>query len=342
MSLILNASWSVALALLLSSQANAQDILTINAVAQPVAAEAKPATEKNDGQQADPKKDKSAEAVKDKNSNAERAKDVDANAKKRQAEDRRKALVQRKAGPAAVQNAVGQQMHKQLQPMLKTELSFAARAAELNDDERGALIVAGKQWFDSFVTDFVKNQDPNQQQMLLQGGQMMWFGGPERKVVDPREAIRKGLLKTAEGTLSKEKAKAYADESKKRDEFIRKVGIDNLVARIDEKVDLSPDQRKKITESLISHSDKGHQPQLEAFAMNGNMWPGVSSEVVLPALTPAQKTVFGRLNASVGQVFFGGNMFNVQGVEIDDVDLDWADQNQPEADEPADSSPFAP
>ena len=69
-------------------------------------------------------------------------------------------------------------------------------------------------------------------------------------------------------------------------------------------------------------------PALEAFAMNGNMWPGASNEAVLPELTAAQKAVFGRLNSAVGQVFFGGNMFNGQGVEIDDVDLDTTDRGQ--------------
>jgi hypothetical protein len=330
--LVVHMPLPITAAVLLCSQASAQDTLIIQAVAQPVADEAKPDAQKDDAEKDDTKKDKPAEAAKDnkdKKPTDKPAKDAEADAKKRNAAERRKALVQRKVGPAAAQNTIEQQMHKQLEPMLKTEISFAARAAELKDDERRALIIAAKKWFDGFVTDFVKNQDPNQQQMLLQGGQMMWFGGPQRKIVDPREAIRSGLQKVATSTLSKEKAQAYADESKKREEFIRKVGIDNLVARIDEKVDLSADQRKKITESLTAQTDKAKQPQLEIFAMNnGNMWPGASKEAVLPELTAAQKTVFGRLNSAAGQAFFGGNMFNIQGAQIDDVDLDVAEPAQ--------------
>ncbi len=190
---------AITVAVLLCSQATAQDTLIIQAVAQPVADEAKPEPQKDDAKKEDTKKDKPAEAAKDnkdKKPTDKPAKDAEADAKKRNAAERRKALVQRKAGPAAVQNTIEQQMHKQLEPMLKTEISFAARAAELNDDERRALIIAGKKWFDSFVADFVKNQDPNQQQMLLQGGQMMWFGGPQRKISRPARGHSKRTSKS--------------------------------------------------------------------------------------------------------------------------------------------------
>jgi hypothetical protein len=344
-SLVVHALWAITAATVLCSLASARDTLIIQAVAQPVVDDAKAEPQKDNAKKEDAKKDKPAERAKDNKDKKpvdKPARDADAESKKRNAAEKRKALVQAKAGPAAAQNGVEQQMHKQLEPMLKTEISFAARAAELKDDERRALIIAGKKWFDSFVADFVKNQDPNQQQMMLQGGgQMIWFGGPDRKVTDPREAIRKGLLNVATSTLTKEKSQAYADESKKREEFIRKVSIDNLVARIDEKVDVSADQRKKITESLTANLDKAHQPQLEAFAMNGNMWPGGSKESALPELTAAQKAVFNRLNSAAGQMFFGGNLFNVQGVEIDDVDLDEPTQND-KPDEPANTDSKSP
>ena len=82
---------------------------------------------------------------------------------------------------AAAQNAIQQQMRKFLEPMLKTELSFAARATDLNQDERRKLAADGKAWFEKFLVDFLKKQDPNQQQMLLQGMQGVWFGNQQQK-----------------------------------------------------------------------------------------------------------------------------------------------------------------
>ena len=100
---------------------------------------------------------------------------------------RQKAASQTRGGRASVhehaaaQKAIQQQMRKFLEPMLKTELSFAARVTDLNQDERRKLAADGKAWFDKFLVDFLKKQDPNQQQMLLQGMQGVWFGNQQQK-----------------------------------------------------------------------------------------------------------------------------------------------------------------
>src|SRR6185312_4196035 len=99
---------------------------------------------------------------------------------------RRGAVVRRPVPNAAAQNAIQQQMRKMLEPMLKVELSFAARVTDLNKEERKKLAADGKVWFEKFLVDFLKNQDPNQQQMLLQGMQGVWFGNQQQKPENPR------------------------------------------------------------------------------------------------------------------------------------------------------------
>jgi hypothetical protein len=210
---------------------------------------------------------------------------------------------------AAAQNGIQQQMRKLLEPMLTTELSFAARVTDINREERRKLSTDGKAWFEKFLVDFIKKQDPNQQQMLLQGMQGVWFGNQQQKVESPRDAIRTGVAKLVNEKLSKEKAAAYADECHKRDEFARQVSVDNLVERIDEKVKLSPDQWKKVTKSLNEHWDKTRGPQLESFALNQSMWPGAPDQWVLPELSPAQQAVLKRVNAMSGQMFINGGIF---------------------------------
>jgi hypothetical protein len=233
--------------------------------------------------------------------------------------------VRRPVPDAAAQNAIQQQLRKLLEPMLKTELSFAARATDLKVRERQKLAADGKAWFETFLVDFVKKQDPNQQQMLLQAMQGVWFGNQQR-VDDPRDAVRAGIKDLVKRTLPKEKFAAYEDEFRKRDEFVRQVSVDNLVERIDEKVKLSPDQWKKLTKSLNDHWDKSRDPQLESFALNQSMWPGAPDQWVLPELTAAQQGVLKRVNAMSGRIFFNGGVFGQMfggNVEvIDDMDVD--------------------
>jgi hypothetical protein len=240
---------------------------------------------------------------------------------------RRAAVVARAQPAAPAQNGIQQQMRKFLEPVLKTELSFAIRAADLNDAERVQLITDGKTWFDGFLTDYLKKLDPNQQQMILQGMQGVWFGNQQQRPESPRDLIQKGLAQLVKEKLPANKAAAYDRECKLRAEFARRTAVDNTVERIDEKVRLSPDQRKKVTKVLNERWDKNRDPQLEAFAMNQSMWPGAPDQLVLPELTTAQQAVLRRINRYSGQVFMGGGIFGQMfggdnSVIDDDIDLD--------------------
>jgi hypothetical protein len=223
---------------------------------------------------------------------------------------RRIAVARPRLAGMAVNQGVEAQMRKMLEPILKTEVSFAVRAMDLNAQEKKQLAAQSKQWFDKFVGDYVKKQDPNQQQMMLQGAQAVFFGNQERPE-NPREVIRKGMVKLVNAAFSKEKTAVYATECQKREQFAHQVAIDNLVERLDERVKLSPDQWKKITKSLNEHWDKKREPQLEAFVYNGNMWPGAPDQWVLPELTLAQKNIIKRINTMSGQIFFGGGMLGM-------------------------------
>jgi hypothetical protein len=225
-----------------------------------------------------------------------------------------------------VQNAMQQQMRQFLEPLLKTELSFAIRAADLNAAERGQLITEGKRWFDGFLTDYLKKLDPNQQQMMLQGLQGVWFGNQQPRTESPRDLIQKGIAKLIKEKMPASKAAAYDHECKLRADFARRTAVDNTVERIDDKVRLSPEQWKKITKALNDHWDKNRDPQLESFALNQSMWAGAPDQWVLPELTHAQQAVLRRVNRYSGQMFIGGGifgrMFGGDNSVLDDIDLD--------------------
>jgi hypothetical protein len=239
---------------------------------------------------------------------------------------RRQARPQPQQNPAA-QNAMQQQMRRFLEPILKTELSFAIRAADLNDAERVKLITDGKTWIDGFLGEYLKKLDPNQQQMMLQGLQGVWFGNQQQRTESPREAVQAGIAKLVENTLPINKVTAYHEECKLRAEFARRTAIDNTVERVDDRVRLSPAQWKKITKALDDHWDKNRQPQLESFALNYQMMLAAAPDQwVLPELTPAQQDVDRRVNRYTRQKYIGGGIFGqMLGGDnsiVDDIDLD--------------------
>jgi hypothetical protein len=254
-------------------------------------------------------------------------------------------------GPQAAnvvgQKGVEQQTVKMLEPLLKTELSFAIRAADLNADERQKLIANSKKWFDKYYHDFIKHQNPNQLQMFLQGGQGVWVGGqvggqpPQYR--NPREPIRAGIATVVASTVPKEKVAAYENECRKRAEFAHKVAVENVVARLDEKVNLSPDQWKRLTKSLSEHSDKSRDPQLEMFLINSNMLPGGIDQSVISELTPAQQVLLKRMSRQTNQVFWGGGIFGgmmaADGGVIDDVEIE-LDASGDDDDAPVENNPF--
>lgn len=247
--------------------------------------------------------------------------------------NRQNALAARRAAVArqplpnkAAQNAIQQQMRKFLEPMLMNELSFAARTTDLNRDERRKLTADGKAWFEKFIVDFVGKQDPNQQRMILQGMQGVWFGNQQRRPENPRDAIRVGVDKLVKDTLSKERSAAYTDECRKRDEFARQALVDNMVERIDEKVKLPPEQWRKLATVLGDHWDKNWEPQIEALAMNTPMWPGEPLQWVLRELSPAQQAALKRVNRGSTRIIIRGGaigqMLGGNGAVFNDMEDD--------------------
>lgn len=231
----------------------------------------------------------------------------------------------------AADNAVGQQFRAQFEPLLKVELSFVNRVCRLTDDERRTLIGKSNAWLDKFSRDYTKQH--GQPQMV--GAFINGIGG-NHTPADVRELIQAGVETVVKAELPKEKASLYKKESTKRAEFGKQVAVDNLVARIDKELFLTPEQREKLTDSLSEHWNKSWAPQLEMFMHGMDMWPNVPDQWIRPHLTAAQQVAWSRLNKNQGQMFF--NVMDAQGQVIDDIDLK---EGQEAAGEPANEKPMA-
>jgi hypothetical protein len=216
-----------------------------------------------------------------------------------------------------------QQFRAQFEPLLKVELSFAVRVCKPSDEKRHEMIAKSNELLSTIIRDFQK-----------QGGQpnadRMFFNGAANTVTDPRAAVEKGVKQVVEEVLSGEQAKLYADECQMRVEYQKKVALDNLVAKIDGELMLSPEQRDKLTESLSKNWQKSWAPQLETFMFGGDYWPNVPDQFVNPHLTAAQQVAWSKILKQSGNVFWGGAFFGMDGQVIDDIDLDAAKKNTDE------------
>jgi hypothetical protein len=92
---------------------------------------------------------------------------------------------------------------------------------------------------------------------------------------------------------------------------------------MDEQLLLAPEQRTRITKSLVKNWNKDWAPQIELFMMNTNMWPRVPDQWVTKELTPAQRAVWARLQANPQYMVWGGGgfAFGDHQLVIDDIEL---------------------
>jgi hypothetical protein len=218
-----------------------------------------------------------------------------------------------------------QQFRAQFEPLLKVELSFAARVSKPNEEERRQLIAKSNKMLDTVISEYRK-----------QGGQAnvdgVWMGGMATTVPDPRNLVEDGVKKVVNEVLSDEQAKLYSDECAKRVEFQKKVALDNLVSKIDGELMLSPEQREKLSKSLSKNWQKSWAPQLETFMFGGDYWPNVPDHLVKLHLTAAQQAAWSKIPKQSGNVFWGGAFFGMNGQVIDDIDLDAAKEKADDGD----------
>jgi hypothetical protein len=218
------------------------------------------------------------------------------------------------------QDPLAAQIRRQLEPMLKVELSFVSRAVQLNDDERRALVAASLKWFDQFIADFAKRREPNERLMWMQGMRGVMIGG-NQPASDPRDMIQRGVAEVVADTLPKESVAAYEGECARRKQFYREVAVANLVERVDEQLRLSSHQRLDITEALLDGWEKGAVPQLEIFILGADGLPASAERWIRPELSESQRRLLSRRNTLNSQEIFFGQVDGAPDEVIDDIDL---------------------
>jgi hypothetical protein len=226
--------------------------------------------------------------------------------------------------PADAANAGGEDprvamLRSQLEPMLKAELSFAKRVCKWSDAERVQAIRTGKAWLDEFARDNAKND-----QMMNQGMAVFMGNAPRGNDGDLPQPEAE-LAIALEEVMTADQRKAYEAERAKRDAFRTAALVDNITIMVDDRLELSPQQRTKIRAALRESWDEQYAPPFEMFVQMSEYVPVFSEEKMLPLLTPEQQTAWagvqkiwargGVLGRHLGGMF-GGNF-----QPIDDINL---------------------
>ncbi|MCH5375468.1 MAG: hypothetical protein JJ992_15970 [Planctomycetes bacterium] len=134
------------------------------------------------------------------------------------------------------------------------------------------------------------------------------FGGViANRAVDPRELIRKQMARLVADGLGSEKLAAYQDECERRDAHRKHAAVLNLVARLDEELLLSAEQRDKLMESLRSHYQDGWGQSLTVLLNNRQYLPSIPDQYVVSILNETQRAVWqgAQKYNMVGSVDFG-------------------------------------
>jgi hypothetical protein len=138
---------------------------------------------------------------------------------------------------------------------------------------------------------------------------------------DARRLMADGILKAVKSNLPSERAARYQAELDAREAARDHTVIVTLVAAMDAKLLLTPDQRTKIAE-VLSKNRKPSWRQTQALLQVGYNFPVMPDNEILPILTEHQKSQWNKVQKGVNYFMFELDSF--QGIDVDDevwVDL---------------------
>jgi hypothetical protein len=216
-----------------------------------------------------------------------------------------------------------QQFLPQFRQLLKIELVLMNRICRPDKEQGKRLQQAGDKSLKEAAKSFAEAQ-----KKMMQG---QWRHDSVQP--DPRKIIREGLLKAAQQHLPPEQATRYQGELEKRKAHLKHVTIQNLVAKLDENLVLTAEQREKLTESL-SRAWRDEWERMLGMFMNGNQYlPNVADGAVTAVLNETQKQLW-RSAPKMEIANFGG--FGWENVMVEDgaVAVEVKEEVQPAAPQP--------
>jgi hypothetical protein len=175
---------------------------------------------------------------------------------------------------------MAQQFLSQFRPILQSELHFVRVVCQPTPEQYKTIKAAGEVGLNKVVTQFATTQRKMEQ------GRMGAGQSPE--FPEPRAAIANSIIASVNRTLPAEKGARYHRELTKRAAARKRALVLNLVAKLDNDLVLSPDQREKMIEVLNKHVTDTSVKQLEVLFYGPEYFPAVPDQAITPLLTAKQ------------------------------------------------------
>ncbi len=204
---------------------------------------------------------------------------------------------------------------QQFRPILRAEHHFIRTICDLTKEQREQV---------------AREEEKSLQEVATKLAEMQQNGRPAQVLgdanTDPRAMLQKRIASVAKAHLTPAQLARYESEVEKRQSYRKHVAVSNMVARLDQDLTLSVEQRDKISETLLSQWKESWCLSPEFFMYyNNQLIQNLPAHYVVPLLTPEQKTVWSGLQRN--QVFFPVGFF--VGNTIDNTRLNEGDLNEP-------------
>jgi hypothetical protein len=203
--------------------------------------------------------------------------------------------------PAPDVNQFEQQFKRQFLGLVKAELFFLNHTCNSTSEQKRQLKISSEVILTQTVVKFAELQ-----KKMNQGG--FDWNAPHP---DPRRHIQEAFAKDAKKYLTPEQVAIYEGEMIKRLENRKRASVLNVVARLDEELVLTAEQRTKLAAELTEKWKAAESQQLEIFLYGNNYFPNIPEQFITSSLTDKQKEVWRGIPKS-GNIFFGiGHIGNV-------------------------------
>jgi len=201
----------------------------------------------------------------------------------------------------------------QFQRLLKPEVAFIRRVCQPNEEQHSQIVKSADQRLRLAVREYAIAQNNMRRPRVI--------GFRARSMPDPRKLVQQQLAKLVKLKLSAEQAKAYQQECDKRNAHRKHATVLSLVAKLDQELVLTAEQRGKLIESLSSNWEDGWLQSLQILVHNHQYLPNLPDSDVVPFLNETQKTIW-RGSPKHSITHWGGFGHAPAMVVIDDGDME--------------------
>ena len=202
------------------------------------------------------------------------------------------------------------QIVRQVRPILRAELHLIRTVCKTSEEEQRAFAREGEKAL-LLVVDKVAEIQVQAQQ------------GIGSAMPDVPNQIQSALADAVKAKLPPERAERYRAELDERGRVRKEVTARNLVAKLDQLLNLSPDQRAKIAAALEESADS-MASTIDNYISNSSYYPNLPPHQVVPFLDERQKAIW----EGAQKVNFGSSFnFGIAGITLSEDDM--AEEDDP-------------